>query len=449
MAHLTLPTALHPSSGPIQAQPLLITQIVFGGKLYRVEARLDDGAGGPLPFTAQYSQEAMRQIQNYTEDLFSAHELHLNSLSQQALAVIGANSQGLIQQDNTTISHDFLIEPLDRGMADRIAPDVAPISHSALKAQDIWNHLSSSILAFQTAAPPPSISSAILTTPSPITPPTDLTPLADPLATHTNSTPLTNPSTPLSDDLFFPDSCPPSTPHPDALLTPPIDSTGTNPLEPVRTLPPPLDDTTALTDLSIPTHLHLDPPHIDQQITLPERLPRRIVLSTELQLKDHDFNAENWYETIPVRVRLRICQNILKAHSTQPVEWKVWNRFQEIYEQQASRDRNAPTTAQLIQKEARRLLQQRQSQPSTLKRRQRSQGEHFLRKITENAPQEELNQRFKNYRLNDQFYRFFEEQIEAEGLPIAESDRPAWVRAHYTEDLPRFARVLERYLDSN
>ncbi|MBS0652548.1 MAG: hypothetical protein JSR39_03380 [Verrucomicrobia bacterium] len=468
---------LSPPPGPVQSQPLLITHIVIGGKLYRVEACLDDSNGGSSPFAAQYSQDAMRQIQSYAQDLFAVHELHHNSISQQPLDVIGANSQGVVQRDNTAISHDFLIEPLDRAMAARIAPDVAPIAPSAVKAQDIWNRLSSSILAGQTASSPS------LTTPSPISTPTNLTPSdgpllpgsGDPLTAHAN--PSTNPllSEPPADDPFsstprplpqsrldattapltLPLTPPHSTLTADPLLPPPLDSSsGIRPPDPVTPLRETLDDAAVLTHPDAPidlpeVDLSLDPSHVEQPNPTQAQPARRAVLSTELQLKDHDFTAENWYEAIPLRTRLRICQNILKAHSTHPVERRVWDRFQQIHQLQASRGGRVQTISQLVQQEAQRLNAQCQRLPSSLTRRQRNQAAHFLRRFAEKAPAEELNQWFSRYRLNDQFFRLFEEQIEAEGLLIAESERPAWVRAHYTEDIPRFARVLERYLDSN
>ncbi|MGE0633261.1 MAG: hypothetical protein AB7H48_06320 [Parachlamydiales bacterium] len=483
MAVLNTSTSASISSsqpGPVQSQPLLTTQIIIGNKLYIVEAYLDDGHGNPLPSSVQYSRESLQQIKTHAQELFTAHELHHNTLNQGPLNVIGASSQGLIRHDRSTISHDFLVEPLDRAMAARIASEDTTLDASALKAQDIWNRLSTSILTGQTS---PSLS----TTSSPQalnTPPADLTTQADPLATSRsntrstpfapsqsadpfNSDPLATPrsstqANPLSpshlDDPFHPSSTPRPTPQTDplarnttAIPTPITDDplTTTTPIRPTATLTPPGDGAPVLSDPSTRTEQPLATPRIDDQTTaIPICPPRRIVLSTELQLKNHDFTADDWYETIPLRARLRICQNILKAQSIYPVERRVWERFKEIQQRQPTQG-SAQTTLQLVQEEVRRLQQQCNAQTGGLSRRQRNRAEHFLKRYAQHAPAEELHDWIRRYRFNEQFFNFFEEQIEAEGLPIAETERAAWAREHYEEDMPRFVRVLERYLDSN
>lgn len=462
--------------GLVQSQPILTTQVTIGNKVYCVEAYLDDSNGNPLPSSVQYSKESLQQIKTYAQELFTAHDLHHNTLNQGPLNVAGANSQGLIRHDRTIISHDFLVEPLDQAMAARIASEDTTLNASALKAQDIWNRLSTSILTGQTTPPPSSASSSQAFNATPA----DLTTQPDPLATP-RSSPQTTPFTPPQEaDPFTSDPLatsrpspqanpftsshstdpliPSSTPRPSDQTDPSVRSTTPIPLpvvdDPLTTTAsirpiPPDDETTVLSDPSTHTEQPLSTPRIDEQSSvIPTRHTRRIVLSTELQLKDHDFTADDWYETIPLRARLRICQNILKAQSIYPVERRVWERFKQIQQRQPTQG-SAQTTQQLIQEEVRRLQQQCHAQPSALSRRQRNRAEHFLRRYAQHAPAEELNDWIRRYRFNEQFFNFYEEQVEAEGLPVAESDRAAWVREHYGEDMPRFVRVLERYLDSN
>ena len=104
-----------------------------------------------------YTEEAKRQIHDYTRDLFAVHSLQHNTLSPEPLKVISANAQGIVKEDSTLISHDFLIEPLDPQTALRIASEIPPITASALKAQDIWDRLNATILNPPLAPPPPPV----------------------------------------------------------------------------------------------------------------------------------------------------------------------------------------------------------------------------------------------------------------------------------------------------
>ncbi len=435
------------TTAPAQTQGLFITQVVFAGRIYQIHAFIQDSAGQTAPLAIP-DQATMQRVQNYTLDLFAAHERQRSASQQPQLDVIDVTSQGMIQRDHTIVSHDFLVQPIAPDIATRMEADLAatphPIGAPAIKAQDIWNSLEQTLLQNIPSAPvytPPSGTGA---------PDTHLTPSFDPF----NTPPLTVP--PIHSAAL---PSPETTTHTDSTPPPPLDTA----------TPPP--QTTTHRDSTPPRELNSTPEPSDPPVTHtppverrePPRTtrprpprdhrhplqPRRLVLSTEHDLKNHNFTDPNWYETIPLRTRIRLCQNIMNCHSTQPMERRVWDKFQAYSDYLRTTDQYAPDTVQLIQEEMRSLQRQVSSLPQTLPRETNRLAHSILRRHSETGKVDNvLTQNINRFPVDDKFLQYFVEQIEAEQLQIAQRERADWARAHCKDEPMRFMRVLERYLDN-
>src|ERR1700722_13769302 len=127
------------------SQPGYITTICFGGTNYHVSAYSEEGNGNKRYLPVNCDQQSFEKIKNLTSGLLNAHEAHRVALKEAAYALKASDSQGLIKLDNTTVSHDFFIEPISSPLANQMANAVSlpdhPLQASAVKAQDVWNAL--------------------------------------------------------------------------------------------------------------------------------------------------------------------------------------------------------------------------------------------------------------------------------------------------------------------
>lgn len=187
-------------------------------------------------------------------------------------------------------------------------------------------------------------------------------------------------------------------------------------------------------------------------------MPQRAitVLPSQLQLRDHDFETPDWYETIPQRTRLRLLTNLWEPYRNgqtctmnQPPERRVRERFENIFDRMPPYLKQHSSSALLTLQEYRRLKRQCDHNPYSLPEETVPIALRFLSRLKQRAPQEELRELIDQIPVDEEFFRYFEEQIEAEQILTAEFDRSEWARAHFKDHIERFAFVLERYLDNH
>jgi hypothetical protein len=469
---------------PTTPHSLEITRLTSGGKLYRVDAVVIDQSGNILPFEHIPPRDTAEKIRKYTLELLNAHQHHSSAFDLSRITEI--NENGVILTDDTCLSnHDFLIEEISRETAFQLAPDFPSITPSSLKAQHVWDSLCASILSSQSGLPiqpspdqqdTPSIeqeeqgkTTSALNPPKPESPPLNERVSSDQFDfILRRESPILPTQKEISAEQknTLDEEAPgleQGTQPPNKPLAEEENTTVFNPDQfefVIEKLPALNTDQSEEISSSHPIDTTVSPKIVIKTTELPSPVPAtspttfsprfiRTVLSTEIQLKNIPIVTKVDFDAIPPRIRLRILKNIQYIRSNHPTENKVYALFDRIQKDPQQNLNRLSTVAELIRAEEKLIQEECAQLTDRIKQELRLEAEKALANLMLTGSQEKLRELIPVLSPCKQFMQFFKEQVCAETLSPSSPELSSWIKDHYSDDIPRFARVLERYLDSN
>lgn len=390
------PTLTPPTVHPISSDPGYIMTLSLGGSDYRVFAYTEDLNGAKTYLPANCNSQAFEKIRGFTWGLLNAHDSRRIAQNETPYDLKMLDSSGLTKGDNTTISHDFLIQPVSNLVADQMASAISltghPMQASAVKAQDIWTTMEEIIR------------NEMGRTAQPVQ-----------LSTSTNS------------------------PASNQLSTPPISTVPTQPSS--QTL-----DSNSSSD---PSDLNQTPALSNSDHETPNQGPayRAPVTATDLNLRGIDLNHSDWYDRIPDRAKLRIVNDILECRC--PVGG-IYERVWKLFETKARS--LSSSVIGLLSQEKRQLSLRCRALPSTLSPFIRQEASQIIETFYQNSSQIETQEKIlalmeKEFARKEQLWQYVREQAEAEGVAIADWDHQ-WAQYHYLENTRRYIHALARWLDN-
>ncbi len=169
--------------------------------------------------------------------------------------------------------------------------------------------------------------------------------------------------------------------------------------------------------------------------------------SVDLDLRDLDYNQQNWYDQIPAPQKLRIINDILAFRTPGGgIYERVWNRFAQLATPSVS-------TLQLMEQEKTRLVRTLLHAPSQIPREIRSQANQIIESFHRSLPQSQLRDLVEalirqEFERKQELFQRIREQAIAEGTVIEGWDRD-WAQHHYLDDDRRFIQALAGWLDNN
>ncbi len=391
-----------PKTYPACTDPGYVMTLTLGDSDYQVFAYIEgeNGTKNYLPSTCE--PQAFEKIRGLTWGLLNAHDSRRSSLNEAPYEIKAVDARGLVKADGTSVSHDFLIQPVSTLVANQVASAISlaghPMQAAAVKAQDVWTTMEEIIRREMDRPAQPVQLGTSTTTNSPtsnFTPPSSMSPA----------------STPLS--------------------------------QPITTQPLPESQTS---DQNPELHSSNTPTSTDSPLIQPP-LYRAPITATDLNLRGFNFDEANWYERISDRTKLRIVTDILENRCpVGGVYEKVWKLFE-------LKVRNNPSSniIGLLAQEKTRLSMRCRILPSLIPpliRREAGQLiDAFHQDLEEEALQEKiLSLMEKEFERKEQLFDCIHEQAEAEGIVIEDWDRK-WAQYHYIENTHRFVQALARWLD--
>jgi hypothetical protein len=182
--------SLQAERSSIPAEARKVSTVTIHGIRYEVLVLLEDEHGKPMELSAPFDTDTVAKTTRYVENLVHVHQLQQTKTGiASPTEIIEINTKGIQRKDKSEQNHDFLVEPLDAPLAGRLATEFeqqgTTIAASALKAQDIWDHLEKNLLQKAKTMIPPSPPSTTATSDAPT--PTATTTRKDPDADDAGS----------------------------------------------------------------------------------------------------------------------------------------------------------------------------------------------------------------------------------------------------------------------
>jgi hypothetical protein len=176
----TVITNPNKSSSKAHVEPGYVSTVSVKGKRYKIFVYLEASDGSKTYLPSDFDPQTLKKVKALTEGLLNAHASQHPALDGASLEIQGLDATGLIQTDNTTLSHDFLVQPVNAEVAKKmthlLAQSNKTVEASALSAKEVWNAMeelihsgikaSPSVPADQLAHSSPTISA--IKTPEPI-----------------------------------------------------------------------------------------------------------------------------------------------------------------------------------------------------------------------------------------------------------------------------------------
>jgi hypothetical protein len=426
-AAASIPVLTPPKTYPACTDPGYVMTVTLGGSDYQVFV-YTEGANGTknyLPSTC--NPQAFEKIRGLTWGLLNAHDSRRSSLNEKPVEMKAVNARGLNKADGTTVSHDFLIQPVSTLVADQMASAISlaghPMQAAAVKAQDVWTTMEE-IIRQEMERPTQPIQLGTATSTNP-----PISPLPPPSSTPSTPTP----SSPLS---MTPQSSQISAQNPQLNLTGPTSSS-----------PPPMAPPSSQISTQNPQLIPSNSPESNSGVQLPPY--RAPVTATDLNLRGFKWDQSDWYEQIPDRTKLRIITDILENHSpVGGIYEKVWKMFEvKVLNQPSS------NILGLLAQEKTRLSIRCRALPSPILPTIRRETAQIIAAFHQGLEEEALQEKMlllmeKEFERKEQLFDCIRQQAEVEGVVIENWDR-RWAQYHYIENTHRFVQALTRWLDIN
>jgi hypothetical protein len=416
------PVLTPPKTYPACTDPGYVMTLMLGGSDYQVFAYIEgeNGTKNYLPSTC--SPEVFEKIRGLTWGLLNAHDSRRSSLNEKPFEMKAVNARGLNKADGTTVSHDFLIQPVSTLVADQMASAISlaghPMQAAAVKAQDVWTTMEE-IIRREMGLPTQPVQ---LGTTSSTNPPTPHLP-----------PPSSTPSTPTR----------PSPPS----ITPPASQTQLNLTGPTPSSPPLMAQQSSQISTQNPHLISSNSPESNSGVQLPPY--RGPITATDLNLRGFKWDQSDWYERIPDRTKLRIVTDILENRSpVGGIYEKVWKMFEvKVCNQPSS------TILGLLDQEKKRLSIRCRALPSPILPTIRREAAQIIAAFHQGLEEEALQEKMlllmeKEFERKEQLFDCIRQQAEAEGVVIEGWDR-RWAQYHYIENTHRFVQALTRWMDIN
>ena len=383
-----------PASSSLQTSfpyldPTVLMTLSFGGHNYQIFAYIEENNGIKTYLSSHTDPQAIAKIRDLTLGLLDAHDLRRQSLNEAPYDLKRLDAKGLTKADNTTISHDFLIQPLSPVVADQMTNAISstghPIQASTVKANDVWVSMEE-IIRREMGRPNQSVQC----------------PTSTNLPTSNSSTssqpPMSQPLSQLSNSTLSQNSI----------------NVGPN--------------SNNQTQIQIPSY-------------------QKPITASDLDLHSVNFDDPNWYEDLPERQKLRIVTDILSCRCpVGGIYQKVWNLF-------GAKARAQSTYVSTLLKHEKIVLSEHcEMLPSRIPPTLRQQASQFIETFYQARDQETLKKEIrvfmeKEFERKEQLLKYLREQAIAEGFVIENLDRE-WAQYHYLENTYRFIQALARWLDN-
>ena len=194
--------------------------------------------------------------------------------------------------------------------------------------------------------------------------------------------------------------------------------------------------------------------------TVPASPPPSLIrrYSPELDLPGLDFNKADWYETLPIRQKYRIVNDIVEARAPGGrIYEKVWMVFQSRVQQSQQIGQPAGNVSvqvmKLLERERRALKTEVERSLSIISQGIRSKADRIIttfHTLYPEQPVEQLIQEFmqQEFARKEILLRYIYEHAIAEQVRIEDWDHQ-WAQNHYCDDSHRFVQALARWLDNN
>jgi hypothetical protein len=131
------------SPSTAHTEPGYVSTVSVKGKKYKIFVYLEANDGSKTYLPSDFDPQTLKKVKTLTEGLLNAHASQHFASNEASLEIQGLDATGLIQTDNTTLSHDFLVQPADAKVANAMAKLLTQpnktVEASTLSAKEVWN----------------------------------------------------------------------------------------------------------------------------------------------------------------------------------------------------------------------------------------------------------------------------------------------------------------------